>query len=75
MSIDVKVQPKSRVKKVEKLSKNSYKVWVHAAPEKGKANKETLNLLAAYFHLPVSSLRITKGSKSHFKRIAIQKTP
>ncbi len=69
--INVRVQPKSKQQKIEKLDSSQYKVWVHAAPDKGNANKEVIKLLAKYFHLPPSCLTIMAGQSSRNKRIEI----
>jgi len=69
--IHVRVQPRSKQQKIEKLDISHYKVWVHAPPDKGSANKETLRLLAKYFHIPPSRLSIDSGQTSRNKRIKI----
>jgi uncharacterized protein (TIGR00251 family) len=69
--INVRVQPKSKQQKIEKLDNSQYKAWVHAAPDKGNANKEVIKLLAKYFHLPTSCLTIVAGQTSRNKKIEI----
>lgn len=70
--IKVKVQPKAKKVGVEKISDNTYKVRVHAAPEKGAANKEVIVSLAAYFDVPPSRVRIVKGKTSRTKLIEVE---
>lgn len=48
-----------------------YKVCVTAAPEKGKANKKTIELLAEYFKVAKSQIRIIRGEISRNKIIEI----
>jgi uncharacterized protein (TIGR00251 family) len=70
--LTVKVQPKAKKVGVEKISDYSYKVRVHAAPEKGAANKEVIVSLAAYFDVPPSRVRIVRGKTSRTKQIEIE---
>jgi uncharacterized protein YggU (UPF0235/DUF167 family) len=50
------------------------KIKVNAAPEKGQANTAILRLLAVYFNLPASSIRITRGHSSTQKTINVSLT-
>ena len=70
--INVKVQPKAKKVGVEKIDDDTYKVRVHAAPEKGVANKEVIVSLAAYFDVPPSKIRIVRGKTSRTKLIEIE---
>ena len=69
--LKVKVQPKAKKVGVEKIGEDSYKVRVHAAPEKGAANKEVIAALAEYFDVPPSTVKIVRGQTSHNKVIEI----
>ena len=71
MLIKVKVVPKARKVGVEKIAKDTYKVWVKAAPEKGAANKEVIAAFAEYFDIPPSLVKIVKGAKSRNKTVLI----
>ncbi len=48
-----------------------YKVYVTATPEKGKANKKMIELLAQYFKAAKSQIRIVKGEISRNKIVEI----
>lgn len=48
-----------------------YKVYVTAAPEKGKANKKMIELLAEYFKASKSQIKIIKGEISRNKIVEI----
>jgi len=65
--IQVKVVPKSSRAKVEELDDGTLKVWVHSAPEKGKANLEVRTLLARYYSIPRSRVKLIKGERSREK--------
>lgn len=71
MKIFVKVKPKSKQEKVNKINKNHFIVWIKESPEKGRANKAVLRLLADYFNISVSQLEIIAGAKSKNKIINI----
>ncbi len=69
--IKVKVQPKAKKVGVEKIDEGTYKVRVHAAPDKGAANKEVIVSLADYFDVPPSMIKIVRGEKSRTKLIEL----
>ncbi|MCJ7581473.1 MAG: DUF167 domain-containing protein [Candidatus Aminicenantes bacterium] len=70
--LNVKVQPKAKKVGVEKISEDTYKVRVHAAPDKGAANKEVISSLAEYFDVPLSTVKIIRGQTSRNKVILIE---
>ena len=72
--ISVKVQPKAKKVGVEKITENTYKVRVLAAPEKGAANREVIAALAEHFHIPPSRITIVRGKTSRNKIISIDKS-
>lgn len=71
MIIRVKVKPQSSQSRVEKVSGNEYRVWVHASPEKGKANRAVIELLSKYLNIPKSRLKIKKGETNRLKFLEI----
>jgi uncharacterized protein len=71
MRILVKVTPRSSQSKVEKISENEYKVWVTPAPFDGEANKKIIKIIAQYFDVPKSFVRILSGINSRRKMIEI----
>ncbi len=71
MLITVKVQAKSKQEKVEQLDVDQYKVWVTAAPANGEANAATIEILADYFNVAPSLVKIKSGNKSAHKVIEI----
>ncbi len=66
------MQPKAKKVGVEKINDNTYKVRVHAVPEKGAANKEVIVSLAAYFDVPSSRVRIVRGKTLRNKVVLIE---
>lgn len=73
MKIFVKVKPKADEEKVMKLSDTNFKIWVKEPPEKGRANRAVVRVLADYFNTGQSSIKIISGSTSKLKIIEITK--
>ncbi len=70
--LKVNVQPRARKQKIQKIGQNEYKIHVLAPPSEGKANKETISVLASHFHLPPSRVKIAKGQKSRQKLVVLE---
>jgi hypothetical protein len=70
--LKVKVQPRARQQKVQKIGEKEYTVRVLSPPSEGKANKEVIAILASHFHLPPSRVKILKGKKSRQKIIILE---
>lgn len=70
--LTIRVHPGSRQAGIEKLGEGEYKVHVLAPPEKGEANREVAAVLADYFGLPASRIRIVRGEKSRIKLVAVE---
>jgi hypothetical protein len=71
MKIFVKVKPKAKEQKVEKVNDINFKVLVKEPPEKGKANRAVIRALADYFNSSQSNIKIISGSNSKLKIIEI----
>ncbi len=71
MRIYIKVTPKSSRNKIEKVSTGEYKVWVTVAPEKNKANRAVIELLAKYFQVSKSQISIIAGKTTAKKLVEI----
>ena len=71
--ITVKVIPKARRAGVTQNADGSLTIKLHAAPEKGKANKELIDLLAERFNVGKSDIEIVRGLTSHNKLVRIQR--
>ncbi|MBU1118997.1 YggU family protein [Patescibacteria group bacterium] len=69
--ISVTVIPRAKKQEVIPLSETQYKVKVHDAPEKGKANKEVVRLLADYFKVNKRNVRIVKGETGRSKIVEV----
>ncbi len=73
MKIFVRVKPKAKEEKVDKMDDINFKVSVKQPPEKGRANAAVVKALAGYFNISQSSIRIVSGSSSKLKIIEILK--
>jgi len=71
MKITVKVIPSASCNKVEVIKETELKVYVTSSPQKGKANKQMINVLSHFFGTRKSALRIVKGETSRQKVIEI----
>jgi len=56
---------------VEELEDGSLKVFVSASPEKGKANKEALKLIAGHLGVPRGRVSIARGVTSRDKMVIV----
>lgn len=65
--IQVRVTPGASRARVEELDDGSYRVFVHSKAQKGKANAETVKLLAEHLGVARSLITIIRGSGSRDK--------
>ncbi len=70
MKIQVKVKPNSRTEGVTQEG-NSFAVKVKEPPKEGKANQAVIKLLAEYFGVPRSQVRILSSFKSRSKIVEV----
>jgi len=70
--LNVKVQPCSRKREIDKKGPSEYRIRVLSPPSQGKANKEVIEIIASHFDLPVSCVRIVRGHRSRNKIIVIE---
>ncbi len=67
----IKVLPRAKQNKVEKLSKDELKVWLTAPPIDNKANFALIDILAEYFNVKSRQIIIIAGVHSRNKKIKI----
>jgi len=73
MLIKVKVFPNSKKEEIIKKSEDSFEIKVKAKPIKGEANRGVVRVLAPYFKIPESKIRLIKGFKQRNKIFKITK--
>ena len=71
MKIFIKAHPNANKERIEKIDENHYSVWVKEPPVKGKANQAIINVLAEYFKIAPSRVKIVSGYASRQKTIEI----
>lgn len=72
MIVNVKVVPNSKKSGVERIGENDFRIKVDAKAEGGKANRRLVEIIAEFFNVPKSSVRIVKGFKNRNKIIEIK---
>ena len=73
MKINVKVVPAAKVEQIQLSIDSSLKVWVKGKPIDGEANRAVIKILAKYFKVALSSVRIISGLTSRNKVIEVNK--
>jgi hypothetical protein len=69
--IEIKVYPSSSKARIVE-GDGRIKVYVHAAPGKGKANKAAIKLLAEHYGIKKNRLFIVGGAKNRFKTVEVR---
>jgi hypothetical protein len=72
MEVHVTVTPNAREAAVLRIDDLNYKVKVNAKAVDGKANERLVAVMAEYFKVPKSRVRITRGFASRKKTIEIR---
>lgn len=67
MRIFVKAKPGAKKSSVEKVDGSHFIVSTPARPQQGKANQAVAKLLAGYFDIAPSRVRIVSGGSSKLK--------
>lgn len=70
MRINVKVMPKSSREEVMEED-GGLKVYVKAAPDKGKANKAVIELIAEHYGVKKSDVAIVSGETARKKIVEV----
>ena len=71
MKLEVKVFPKSQ--REELIKGEVIKAYIKAAPDKGKANKALIELIAREYKVKKSSVKILSGLTSRNKVVEVLK--
>lgn len=69
--INMRVIPRARQNKIEQDENGLYRVHITAAPVDGAANAAVLRMLADYFHVPKTQIKIIRGETSRDKVVEI----
>jgi uncharacterized protein (TIGR00251 family) len=72
--LPVRGQPGARRNEIRGVQDGALKVCVTASPEKGKANKAMIELLARSLGLKKSQIELVSGQTAHQKRFLLRGT-
>lgn len=70
-TIEIQVQPKASRNRIVAQG-GAVKVYVTAAPEKGRANKAVIEMIARHFGVPKGAVSIVSGERSRTKLLAVE---
>ncbi|MCX6812162.1 MAG: DUF167 domain-containing protein [Candidatus Berkelbacteria bacterium] len=73
MKVNIKVVPSSKVDQVQSTIDGSLKVWLKAKPINGEANRALIKLLAKYYDVRQSMIKIISGESSKNKVVEVEK--
>jgi uncharacterized protein len=73
MILTLYVKPSSQQEKIEWIDNDTAKIWVKAPPEKGRANKAVIELVANEFSIPKTSVELIRGGTAKIKQVKILK--
>lgn len=65
----ITAKPGSSQEKIVENTDGSFTVYLRAKPHDGEANTALIKILAKYFGIPKTSIKITHGAKSRVKTI------
>jgi uncharacterized protein (TIGR00251 family) len=71
LRIAVTVKPNAKKSEIVEQGANQYRASVRSSAQDGKANRELIDLLAAHFGLPKSTVKIAHGHAARRKIIDI----
>lgn len=72
LTLAIRVVPRAaRTEWAGELTDGSYKIRLHALPEKGRANEELIRFLASEFSLPKSHVELVAGQTSQHKQVRL----
>ncbi|MBI2035988.1 MAG: DUF167 domain-containing protein [Candidatus Liptonbacteria bacterium] len=71
MRIFIKLKPSARENRVRRINKNNFAISVKEPPVGGRANEALTKLLALYFDVPKTSVKLISGLASRKKVVEI----
>ncbi len=71
MKLEIKVFPKASREEIKEKD-GLLKVYIKAAPDKGKANKAVIDLISREYKVKKSSVKIVKGFTNRNKVVEIE---
>lgn len=71
MRIEARVITRAKKEGIERISENNYRIKVSIPPEKGKANKRIVELMAKELGIKKQDIKIVSGGTSSRKILEI----
>lgn len=68
----MKAKPNAKEESVDKIDERHFVVAVKEPPRQGRANSAIVKVLADYFHVPQSNVRLVSGFSSKQKLFEIE---
>jgi uncharacterized protein (TIGR00251 family) len=71
MIVNVKVKPGSSQEKIAMEDDEVLTIWTHARAHDGEANKKVIELVAKYYGVSKTSVKLVRGATSKIKTFEI----
>jgi uncharacterized protein YggU (UPF0235/DUF167 family) len=71
MFLKIKLHPKSKKQKIEKLSDEKFEIWVKSKAEQNQANFEMIEILSSFLGVEKNKFRIISGHHRQNKMIEV----
>ena len=71
--IHVKVSISALLDKIQKINEDHFEISVKEKAERNIANRKTIELIAGYFDVPPSKIRIVNGHRHRSKLLVINR--
>ena len=65
----ITVKPGSSQEKIEETGDDTLTIYLRAKPHDGEANDALIKLLSKHFKVAKTTIKITRGAKSHNKTV------
>ena len=73
VELRIVVKPNAKHSRLLTVKEGVLHIALHARPKEGEANRELIEYLAKFFHLPKSKIFLQRGEKSRNKTVFIFK--
>ena len=67
MKINVRVIPRAKINRIEVQSDGVVRVHTTTAPTDGKATNDVVKMLAEFYNVPKTSIKLVRGVTSRYK--------
>ncbi len=71
MFLKIKLHPKSKKQKIEKISDEKFEIWVKSKAEQNQANLEMLEILANFLEIEKKKIRLVSGHHRPGKMVEV----